>query len=634
MAIPRLVFLRNDAGEREGLGDAGIETFRDAPYASCAREAGQNSRDAALILPIKLTFDLLRVPPEEFPDHAGLVAALEACAEEAGDQKEKEFFTNALAIGKGPELPILRVADYNTSGLIGPPDQPGTPFHSLVKSSGVSTKESETAGGSFGIGKNASFAVSDLQMVFYSTRYADPTTGQGVFAAQGKVKLISHNDEMGTPRRFTGYWGIPEGYRAVLDPDSVPGWLRRSELGTSIFCIGFRESTEWAEHMTASLISNFFCAVHREEMIFEVDGGRLRINKNTLEHLLVAGDISNAAEQSGHLADLDFAGQLYRCLVSPNAEERVIAIEGLGQVRIRILAEPGMPRRIGFIRNGMLITDNLRHFGQPMARFPGLRDFVAVVEPADRQSGALLKRLENPSHDGFSAQRIPDPVRRAAAERAMKKLGKLLREIIRSSAGIEERDAVVVDELGQFFADPSRKETPSDPSTEHDPETYVFEPPRPRPRHRPAVRTQDGEEGGRPGTGRGRRGRGGGEGPLEGNGTAGRGNHGRQPSVELEDVRNVAVGSGLDAARGRVLFFTPGASGTLRLEIQATGLNAPEALQVVGADNGTASQHGLLITAKGGERCRVRVSFDESYSGPIEVAATLVDSEEVADEDQ
>jgi hypothetical protein len=42
-----LEFLPNQAGESEGLGDAGIETLRDNPYASCARASGQNSADAA-----------------------------------------------------------------------------------------------------------------------------------------------------------------------------------------------------------------------------------------------------------------------------------------------------------------------------------------------------------------------------------------------------------------------------------------------------------------------------------------------------------------------------------------------------------------------------------------------------------
>ena len=58
MTNPVLRFLPNEAWEKEGLGDAGIETFRDTPYASCAREAGQNSRDAAKVQPVRITFDI------------------------------------------------------------------------------------------------------------------------------------------------------------------------------------------------------------------------------------------------------------------------------------------------------------------------------------------------------------------------------------------------------------------------------------------------------------------------------------------------------------------------------------------------------------------------------------------------
>ena len=46
MSEIRLEFLPNVGGEAEGLGDGGIETFRENPFAAAARETGQNSRDA------------------------------------------------------------------------------------------------------------------------------------------------------------------------------------------------------------------------------------------------------------------------------------------------------------------------------------------------------------------------------------------------------------------------------------------------------------------------------------------------------------------------------------------------------------------------------------------------------------
>lgn len=104
---------------------------------------------------------------------------------------------------------MLEIADRSTTGLVGPPDEEETPFHSLVKASGVTAKDTVDSGGSFGIGKNASFAVSDLQTVFYATTYKNGESE--AFAAQGKVKLVSHTDPDGKKQRATGYWGIPMG---------------------------------------------------------------------------------------------------------------------------------------------------------------------------------------------------------------------------------------------------------------------------------------------------------------------------------------------------------------------------------------------------------------------------------------
>ena len=331
------------------------------------------------------------------------------------------------------------------------------------------------AGGSFGIGKNASFAVSDLHTVFYSSLYEDPETGNAAFAAQGKVKLVSHTGPDSKPRRATGYWGNPERFGAVTERSVVPDWMGRDSVGTSIFCMGFRESEDWAERMTYSLVSNFFCAIHRQEMVFEVDNGRIAINRNTLEHLLERDDVRRAAENTGHLADLEFAGQLYRCLVSESAEKETLTLtSGLGRMRVRILVGEGMPRRIGFIRNGMLITDSLRHFGQPLARFPGSRDFVALVEPDDTDAGVLLKQLENPAHDGFSAERIPDSERRAGATAAMRRLGREIRETIRGATSVRHEGAVVLDELGKYFAEPGRADAEPDPAAENDPERFTY----------------------------------------------------------------------------------------------------------------------------------------------------------------
>lgn len=629
MVKPTLEFLRNEAGEAEGLGDAGIETFRDAPYASCAREAGQNARDAADTLPVRMSFDLVDVPTAELPAFDRLRDALEACSRESRQDKEQEFFRNALTMADRERIPVLRIADSNTKGLSGPPEKPGTPFHALLKGSGVTAKDAAESLGSFGIGKNASFAVSDLQTVFYSSAYRDG--GAIAFAAQGKVKLISHTDFEGQLRRATGYWGDPDGFGPVKDQRVVPTWMRRQEPGTSVFSVGFRESPTWVDQITCSLAANFFCAIHRGEMEFEVDSGRRRLNPNTLEPLFSDPDIEKAAENMGQHADLGFAGELYRCLVSDASESRQIEIEGLGTINARVLAQEGLPRRVGFVRNGMLITDNLRNFGQPLQRFPGSRDFIALVEPASPEAVRLMKQLENPAHNAFSSERISDPQRRKAAGRAMRKLGQMLRDIIKDTTGVQETDSVVLDELGRFFASQAAGDAPSASEGEPDPETYEYEVPRRKERRTGSIPRADGEQGGAGGKPGGTGGDRPGPGSGEGGSSGGSGSRGGPEGIDLRDIRNRIENDSAGLPTSRVLHFTADLTGRIAITLFATGVNAPERLKVVEASPGAARGGRVELEAREGERVSVSIRFAEPYAGPIEVTALSLE-EETADQ--
>lgn len=631
MTDPKLEFLKNEAGEAEGLSDAGIETFRDDPYASCAREAGQNSRDAGVNngAPVRMQFDLIVENSKNLPFYGALAGALDCCLSQAQAEKEKEFFKNAVAVISKEKLPILRISDFNTKGLVGPPEKAGTVFHSLLKSSGVSKKESETSGGSYGIGKNANFAVSDLQAVVYSTVYVGESGTQS-FAAQGKVKLVSHCDGGGTHRRSTGYWGVPDGFRAITTESLVPEWMRRSEIGTSIFCIGFRESEGWAERMTYSLVSNFFVAIQNEDMEFEVDSSSIKINSNTVEGLLCRQDIIETAEASGHSSELSFARQLHRCLVSERSTEEIFEIAGLGKVNVRILTEVGMPRRVGFVRNGMLITDNLRHFGQALSRFNGA-DFIALVQPCDHAAGKLLKKLENPAHNAFSAERISDPVGRRDAEKAMRKLGSKLREMIKKVTGTPSDGSLALDELGRFFAYKGKSDSTPDPANESDPETYTYS----------AVSVTSkkandpsggGSEGGQAGGHKGRNKTKTGGGGNRQPGTRGRGDSGAsgmRSSIDLIGVRNRIVPDDQGAAKSRILYFSSPVSGNIEISIQATGVNNAESLYPAAVDRGLIKNEKVFLCVEAGERSSLLVEFDEPYEGPVEVIADEVTGEEM-----
>lgn len=618
-------FLPNPALEEEGLGHAGIATYRNDPYAGAARETGQNSRDAARDVPVRISYDLLEIDRKDIAGIDGLEKVIVTCLAQAkGKDKDEAFFSHALKVVQQPTLKVLRIADFNTTGARGPA-APGTPFHSLVKANGVSVKDNAASGGSFGIGKNAVFAVSDLRTVFYSTVYE--AGDRKKFLAQGKSILASHQGLDGQPKRQVGYWGLPD-FREVEDPKAVPAWLCRSQLGTSVFVLGFRETPDWQHRISYSLIQNFFPAVHEGDMEFVLDGGRYEIGRGTLAALFENTGILAAAKANDREQELELAWNLYRCLVSAEAREEIVTLPLLGRVQVRVLVEQNLPKKVFVVRNGMLITDSLEHFGDRFARFPMFQDFVAVVTPIDETGRAFIKKLEDPRHRELSAEELPDVVSRTQAKDVMKRLAKKVREIIKTHAMAPAGPEVSADEMSEYFgagADPA-VEHPK--STNDNPEKieYKIERRKDRPHSQAAAGAGTGQQGSGVG------GDGAGPGPKPGSGKgkpnpapnpppSGTSGVGHLRPIQLAGVRTVKAV--LNGGRTRTVFFTPAEGGLANIALQATGLSTNEDLVVLSASGSEVINGRIRRLIEADQRTRMDVEFDDDYDGPIEVRVQI-----------
>src|SRR5690606_2940933 len=113
---------------------------------------------------------------------------------------------------------------------------------------------------------------------------------------------------------------------------------------------------------------------------------------------------------------------------------------------------------------------------QSMRRFPGTREFIAVLEPGRTESGpsALLKRLENPAHDAFEPERIVDPEERRKARTQIKFLINKVREIIRTEAKIDDIDHSRLDELSHLFAAAGSDTDATKDGVDLDPERFRY----------------------------------------------------------------------------------------------------------------------------------------------------------------
>lgn len=610
-------FLPNLAQEDEGLGHAGIQTYRNNPFAGVARETGQNSRDAAKDLPVKITYDLLDVPIEDIPAFGSLSETINQCLKQsAGKEKEVAFFQQAIRVISDSTIKVLRISDFNTVGAKGPATA-GTPFHSLVKGSGVSVKENTDSGGSFGIGKNAVFAVSDLQTIFYSTVYEE--LGETIFLAQGKTILVAHTDGSGQHRRQIGYWGAKD-FKEVTDAEVLPKWMRREEVGTSVFILGFRETPDWQTTITYTLLQNFFPAIHKKEMEFSLDNGKFHIGDSTLPSLFKESRFAEVAGDLGYEFRTSYA--LYRCLASSEATEDIHTIQSLGKVQIRVLVEEGLSKKIVIVRNGMVITDSLEHFGDKLSRFPMYRDFVAVVTPLEQEGSAFIKKLEDPRHRELSAEGLHDEKSRAHAKHVMKQLAQKIRAVVKEKAVSHFAKEVSANEMRPYFSSETDGNDQNSEAKNEDPQKirYKIEP---RKQQASINATSAGTDDAGGGKGGGSKGpnvkpqnNGSGDGSKSTPGGNGRAKTVRP--VHFQNVRNVFKDS-----RSRTIFFTSFESGTADILIRAAGLNESEQLPISAASNSEIIGGRIRREVIANERCNIEIQFEEEYNGPIEIHATM-----------
>lgn len=627
-------FLTNEGQEEEGLGHAGIETFKGSPFPGLARESAQNSLDACLKgpggehLPIRMVFRQQSVPRDSIPEVSALQDTFNAClarSKARGIRKDAQFFELACDAIRKPTINILTVEDYGTTGLVGP-SVPGKPFHALVKGSGVSQKSSSDAGGSFGIGKNAAFAVSQFRTVFYSTLFGDATNPN--YLAQGKAILVSHTDTQGGEKRGIGYCGLSD-FRAIESARLLPAWLQRSELGTTVASLGFQHEDSWEWQMVESLVRNFFAAINDGTVCFEVireGDAPIVVSRDSIGELFEKDTVKRASEEAGSKADLMFAEAMYHALTSAETKVFEESFGTFGRFRFRLLEGANLPRKIGFLRNGMYLTDNLRHFGHPLARFSLSRDFVGVVEPLDFETSGRVRELENPRHDELSADRLDDAKARSLAKTNMRKLGKWLRDVIREETSTPPEAEMLLDEMNRFFSSPETGKEIQDPAnTQTNPERIKLKTTSTSRRRVGAGAEGDsgsaggqkpkGSKGGRttgnrPGRGRGLQG---------GRGGKTIGFRGLRSHVPDPAVMN-----------RRAISLEPAETGLARLEVLLIGAASDEPLDIVTL-NGHKCARTPSIPLKEGERKTVMVEFPEPYTGPIRVVLTRVEEAPHAD---
>lgn len=433
-------FPNNNDGKISGISEAGIETFRGDLLKSLAKEICQNSLDAIAESKDKVLveFELYELPFKNDERIIGLKEYFKLAKEYWQDnEKTIRILEKAEKNFERDRIRILRISDYNTTGLIGSDKKKNSTWNNLVKSSGVSDKTG-SLGGSYGIGKSAPFACSDLRTVFYNTLDIN-----GLEAFQGVANLVSFEKEKDKTTQGTGYYGNSEDNTAIRNMEHFGSYIRK-DCGTDIYVLAFLEDEEWEKKITEAILENFLIAILKNNI--EIKVGKTLINKENLNSLM-----------EEHKDNILLTYNYYQVLMENDSEAMEFSLRDLGIFKLYLSIKKDFKRSILISRsNGMKIFD--KKGISSSIEFSG----VCILE--DEKINAYFREMETPQHDNWQTDRHRNP---KEAEKVKKEFFKLLKEKV-----LEKGKETITDEMdavgmGEYLPDIQDANTESENKKEN-----------------------------------------------------------------------------------------------------------------------------------------------------------------------
>ena len=407
-------FPGNGGTKKNGLDTTDFHTFMNDAAASLAREICQNSNDARdpdTKKPAVVEFHSFDMKTSEIPNVSELIEELKRCEEYwTGDNDDiVKRVKQMRKLLEAERIQVLRVSDFNTTGLIGVSDfsNEKSPWYSLMHGSGESGK-SGSEGGSKGVGKYATFVNSLVRTVFYSTTSKQGESGyQGIaYFCSSKVK----DSNIGELTQGIGYFGIDEkndpiSGEIVFDPHFS---RKKGQFGTDIYIIGFDASKGWKQDIITKVLDSVMVAIVKGRLEVRVDD--IEINAKTL-------------------GDIVFDSMLIRESLKKNVISQYILLSDDDTVIHKELSIEYDGKEVGkvdlYLKRFLDEQQKYATNGVAMVRYPfmKIKDRKGIVNAAMTCSalciipdGELMKRLkasENPEHTDWIANRIKDPADRA-----------------------------------------------------------------------------------------------------------------------------------------------------------------------------------------------------------------------------
>jgi hypothetical protein len=278
-------------------GDDPTKHAVDHDAEAFVREVLQNANDQRLDdgEPVQVTFRFVTLVGDEketFLDalewESGLRERLDAVTH--GDHGRK--YDDLLTRMDDPdtELRLLIVEDRNTTGLTGSWDEDSN-YAALVRDELYSSKQNETAGGSYGLGKSVLWTFSGASTVVFNSYPVEEFEGETPPRVIARSKFPTHElPDEGTSYQGAGWLCEPKQTKGGVRPRSIWGeqaeqLARRLNVerpdtsGTSAMVVDFQDPTrderpdldDLAEEFVEASVKYFWPAIFRDDLEVTVE---------------------------------------------------------------------------------------------------------------------------------------------------------------------------------------------------------------------------------------------------------------------------------------------------------------------------------------------------------------------------
>lgn len=408
--------------------NAVLKKFGELGIDGLVRENIQNSldgKDTTSGLPVEVRINVGNMLARQIP---GLDEVREHINSLHGDNPyATETIVSLQEKIKETNVKYISFEDRNTKGLTGARN--GSKFNetdtwgAYAYRKGMhhveeNQEQENLRGGSHGVGKIASNAASDINIMFFANcdQYGEKHLG-------GTVQLIEHKMK-GHCYRQTGYFTkVQDGdYYAPFENECFANVFQKDTRGLKIVIPFLREDYCDEKDIVRSVCDNFFVAILRKELVVFVNEKKIW-NENIRD---IISDTEYYEVQDPALMKNCFT-PLYVNTYTQQEDLR-IAIGDITEehyFKLRIVYNKDIKKgRMAIVRsNGMKIED------KKITSF-ATAPFNAVLLPASSEEDKFLKTLENESHTELVSGHIQDIKLKRNAVRFINNISKELGPLI------------------------------------------------------------------------------------------------------------------------------------------------------------------------------------------------------------